>query len=115
MKRIVLFALFAAALALSLAAQDVMTAGSSSAPAGAAVRIPIYLRDVSGTPLGVDAGAGKRIQGISLAAKLSPASAPLSFEPSGVLPGPTPLFAQTSPITGGVAYLGAFSETTAPL
>lgn len=60
---------FLAAILLACApiasAQDVLTAGSGSVPAGASISIPISIRDRSGTPLGTDAGAGNRIQGFA--------------------------------------------------
>ncbi len=49
----------------SLRAQDVLTIGTASAASGGTVSVPVSIRDVSGTPLGSDAGALNRIQGIA--------------------------------------------------
>ena len=48
----ILFAVFTAS------AQDVITVGTGSAPAGGVASVPVYVLDRSGTPLGSDAGTG---------------------------------------------------------
>lgn len=50
----VVFALALAAPAAGQGAADVLTIGTASAYAGVRTAVPVYLRDVSGTPLGVD-------------------------------------------------------------
>jgi hypothetical protein len=37
-----------------------------TAPSGGTVSIPVFVRDSSGTPLGIDSGFGNRIQGVAL-------------------------------------------------
>lgn len=46
-------------------AQDILTIGTGSAPSGGVVSVPVSVRDSAATPLGSDAGAGNRIQGIA--------------------------------------------------
>lgn len=112
MRRICLLLAIIAALPLA-AAQDVLTIGKISATAGSSVTVPVYLRDVSGTALGADAGAGNRIQGIMLQVTATPAVAGMSmtFAPTGVLQGRTPLYQRSA----GSGWIGSYSETGNPL
>ena len=67
MKRIALLLAAAVALVMPVAAtaQDVITVGSATA-SGTTVDIPVSVRDVGGTPLGVDQAAGNKIQSFSI-------------------------------------------------
>ena len=96
------------AAALPAAAQDVLTVGTTSASAGSTVAVPLYLQDVSNTPLGSDAGPGNRIQAISLQIGF-PAIAvtSASFTRAGVLAGLTPSYEQTVNGNGSIAWLGS--------
>lgn len=107
-KRIALFLTLTAALPL-FAAQDVLTIGKISATTGSTVTVPVYLRDVSGTALGADAGAGNRIQGIMLQVVATPSVAGMSitFEKTGPL-GATPLYQRG----GSGRWIGAWSESS---
>jgi hypothetical protein len=110
-------AVLAAAASLSASlifAQDVLTVGSASIAAGGTANVPIYVRDAGGTPLGSDAGAGKRIQGIAFKITVTPASAvtSINFSRAGVIGSLTPLYERTIPSTAAIAYIGSFSETT---
>jgi hypothetical protein len=111
-----LFVVLFLAAALPAAAQDVLTVGTTSASAGSTVAVPIYLRDVSGTPLGTDAGAGNRIQAISFQITF-PALAvtSASFTRAGALAGLTPSFEQTPSGNGSIGWLGSFMESTQPI
>jgi hypothetical protein len=104
------------ATALSAAAQDSLTVGTTSASAGSTVAVPVYLRDVSGTPLGTDAGTGNRIQAISFQISF-PAIAVESatFTRAGALAGLTPVFEQTVNGNGSIGWLGQFNENTQPI
>ncbi|HEV8435002.1 MAG TPA: hypothetical protein VGR95_16455, partial [Thermoanaerobaculia bacterium] len=73
MKKSTVYATGALALLLILAAfpafatvsaQDVVTIGSG-VNSGLQVDVPVYIRDTSGTPLGIDQPAGSRIQSYS--------------------------------------------------
>ncbi|HEX2059720.1 MAG TPA: Ig-like domain repeat protein [Thermoanaerobaculia bacterium] len=103
--------LLACIVALPLAAQDVLTIGTISATPGATVTVPVYLRDVAGTPLGADAVAGNRLQGIMLQVTATPAVTDMAFLRGGVLAGRTALYERAT--NGG--WIGAFSETAQPL
>jgi len=59
---------------IASAATDVVTVASVTAT-GTSVDVPIYIRDVSGTPLGMDQPAGSKIQSFSIKVTYSPASA----------------------------------------
>ena len=98
-----------------LYAADALSVASVSAPNGT-VPVPVYVRDVSGTPLGVDQGAGMRIQGVSFRATFSPAAAVSSatFTRAGVLL-QTPLFESYPTVTNGVGFVGSWDETEHPL
>jgi hypothetical protein len=97
-------------------AQDVLTIGSGQAAAGGSVGIPVYVRDVSGTPLGSDAGSGKRIQGIAFKV-LFPAELvqSVSFARAGVTAAPSALFQATPSGTDYASVLISFSETASPV
>ncbi|MGZ5475529.1 MAG: hypothetical protein ACXW29_03570 [Thermoanaerobaculia bacterium] len=79
--------------------------------------MPLYLQDVNGTPLGVNAGIGKRIQAIAFRVTFTPPSAvtAASFMRAGVLGGLTPLYERTVHGTGSIAWIGSFSETSRPI
>ena len=76
MKRIALLLAAAVALLIPVAAtaQDVITVGSATATSNT-VDIPVSVRDVGSTPLGVDQPAGNKIQSFSIKVNYSPASA----------------------------------------
>ncbi|HEX3067832.1 MAG TPA: Ig-like domain repeat protein [Thermoanaerobaculia bacterium] len=101
---------------LPVAAQDVLTIGTTSASAGSTVAVPVYLRDVTGTPLGTDAGSGNRIQSLSIQVSF-PAVAVTSatFARAGALAGLSPSFEQTVNGNGTIGWLGQFVESTQPI
>jgi hypothetical protein len=114
--RLFLALILAAAYALPVSAQDVLTAGTTSASSGTTVGIPIYLQDVNGTPLGTDAGTGNRIQAISFQITFSTAAVTAaSFTRAGVLTGLTPLYEQTVNGTGSISWLASFLESSQPI
>src|SRR5260370_30052649 len=61
-------------LPLAASAQDAVTVGSATTNASS-VDIPVYIRDVSGTALGIDQPSGSRIQSFSIEVDYSPAAA----------------------------------------
>src|SRR6185436_15359773 len=114
MKRIALF-LFAAAVALAAnAQQDVITVGSATAT-GTTVDIPVYVRDVAGTPLGVDQSAGSKIQSFSIKVNYSPASAvsSVSFTRAGITASLSPTFESSPSSSGAISWLATFAEGSA--
>lgn len=113
MSRQLFFVLLLMIAALPLAAQDVLSIGTISANPGSTVTVPVYLRDVSGTALGAGSGAGKLIQGIMLQVTTTPAvpGMTITFAPTGVLSGRTPLYQRG----GSGRWIGAYSESAQPL
>jgi hypothetical protein len=97
------------------AGADVVTLGSGfSAVAGTSVAIPIRVRDLAFTPLGVDRPTGERIQGLALRVNF-PAGAFTSgsIVPAGITAGLTPLFGPSSSFAAGsVNYLVSYDEAS---
>ncbi|HEY2828682.1 MAG TPA: hypothetical protein VGJ88_01090, partial [Thermoanaerobaculia bacterium] len=99
--------------ALSAAAQDVVTVGTVTAN-GSIVDVPVYIRDVSGTPLGIDQPAGSRIQSFSIKVNYSPVSAvsAVSFSRAGITANLTPVSEFTPATSGAISLLDTFHEST---
>lgn len=97
-------------------AQDVLTLGNGSAPAGGVASIPVSILDRTGTPLGADAGTGNRIQGIAFKV-LFPTDtiASISFARAGVTAALTPLFETSLQGSGMSSYIVVFDEATNPI
>ncbi len=92
-----------------------MASAVAGAP-GATLEIPVYARDASLTPLGVDRPAGERIQSLTYKVTFTPASsiASKTFARAGILTGLTHIF-EVFPFTPTTAsYVGTFDETTEP-
>ena len=83
-------------------------------PPGATIEVPVYARDVSATPLGVDQPAGSRIQSLSYKVTFTPASSVASklFARAGITAGLTPIFQATPTTATTASYLGTFDEAT---
>jgi len=98
------------------AAQDVITVGTATADDGPTVDIPVYLRDVSGTPLGVDHPAPARIQAFSIRVTY-PASAvsSVTFSRAGITAGLTPVFETAPASSGAISLLASFQQSTNPI
>ncbi len=101
-----------------LAAQDgaTLSTGVIAAP-GATIEIPVFARDASATPLGVDQPAGSRIQSLSYKVTFTPASSVASklFSRAGITAGLTPIFQATPTTATTASYLGTFDEVTNPI
>jgi len=106
-----LFALFTAAPAF--AQQDTVRVDTVTA-SGNTVDVPIYVRDVSGTPLGRDQAAGSKIQSFSIKVAYAPASAVQSVTSSraGITAGLTPAFESSPAPPGEISWVAVFNETT---
>lgn len=92
---------------------DVVTVGTITAR-GPVISVPVYVRDVSGTPLGIDQPVGSRIQAFSIkvAYPISPLIESVTFTRAGITAPLTPVF-ETSPATAGtISLLMSFDETT---
>src|SRR5438477_13064198 len=100
-------------VALSAAAQDVVTVGSVTT-SNSIVDIPLYIRDTSVTPLGIDRPAGSRIQSFSIKVDYAPASAvsSVTFSRAGITASLTPKSEFTPSSTGSISLLDTFQEST---
>ena len=92
---------------------DVITAGSVTA-VSSVVDVPVYIRDLSGTPLGLDQPPGSRIQSYSIKVNYSPASAvsSISFTRAGITAPLTPLLELSPTSPGAISLLDTFQEST---
>ena len=95
-------------------AADVVTVGTGSATPGGTLAIPVSIRDVSGTPLGIDQPPGSRIQSYAITVNYAPASAvqSISFSRAGITAGLTPAFESKPTAPGSVTLIDTFSEST---
>ena len=94
-------------------AQDAMTVGTATA-SGNSVDVPVYIRDVAGTPLGRDQAAGSRIQAYSIKVTYAPAAAvqSVTFSRAGITAGLTPISEFSPSTTGSISLLDTFQEST---
>ena len=108
-----LLGLLSAAPAAAQAA-DSVTVGSVTAPAGSTIDVPVSIRDVSGTPLGLDQPAGSRIQSYSIKVDYSPAAAvqSVTFTRAGITASLTPTFEASPASPGSISLLDTFQEST---
>jgi hypothetical protein len=92
--------------------RDVITVGIVSG--NGVVDVPVYIRDVSNTTLGIDQPAGSRIQAYSLKVNYAPASAvqSITFTRAGITAGLTPTFENSPAAAGTISLLDSFSEAT---
>jgi hypothetical protein len=94
--------------------QDVITVGTGSGLPGTTVDVPVFIRDVSGTPLGIDQAAGSRIQSYSIKVDYAPASAvqSITFTRAGITTTLTPTFEASPAAPGSISLLDTFQEAT---
>lgn len=107
--------LLLAGIAASLFAQDEITVAAQSpciALTGNPIDVPVYIRDLSGTPLGLDQPAGKRIQGISFQVAYSPANyvTSIAVKRAGILAPRVPVSEFALANANTVSYLALFEE-----
>ncbi|MEA2570703.1 MAG: hypothetical protein QOI24_2704 [Acidobacteriota bacterium] len=120
MKRIVLLLLAVFSLApaahAAVVPADVVTVATVNA-SGPVIDVPVYIRDVSGTPLGVDQPPGSRIQSYSIKVNYAPASAvqSITFTRAGITAPLTPTFETTPSSPGSISLLDTFQESTNPI
>jgi hypothetical protein len=116
MQRTALLTLLLFAVATSGWAQDVLTVGSGIAQSGGTAAIPVSIRDLSGTALGVDAGGGNRIQGFAFKV-LFPTETVLSvtFARAGAATTVTPLYETALQGSGWSSCIVSFNESSNPV
>jgi len=106
-------ALFLILFAIPVFAQDVVTVDTVTA-AGNTVDVPVYVRDLAGTPLGRDQAAGSRIQAFSITVNYTPVAAvqSVTFSKAGITAAlSTP--SESSPSTpGSITWVASFDEST---
>jgi hypothetical protein len=116
--RSALFALAVLSLLATVpaAAQDAVSVGTASAT-GNTVDVPVFIRDVAGTPLGQDRPAGSKIQSISIRVTYAPAAAvqSVTFSRAGITAGLTPISEFTPASSGAISLLMTFDEGTNPV
>ena len=114
---VLLVALFALVCCLPASAAvlqpDVITVGTVTASSGV-VNVPVYIQDLSGTPLGLDQPPGSRIQSYSIKVNYSPAVAvsSITFSRAGITAPLTPLSEFTPASAGAISLLDTFQEST---
>jgi hypothetical protein len=115
MRRLAILLLLAATATAAHAA-DSVTVGSATAN-GSSVTVPVYVRDTSGTPLGMDQPSGSRIQSFSIKVTYAPASAvqSVTFTRAGITAGLTPTFESSPSTSSSVSLLATFQESTNPI
>jgi hypothetical protein len=94
--------------------QDVVTVGIVNGPQFSVVDVPVYIRDTSLTPLGLDQPPGSRIQAYSIKVNYAPASAvqSISFSRAGITTALTPTFENSPSSAGSISLLDSFQEAT---
>jgi uncharacterized protein YjdB len=113
---LVLFALVLLFTTGAVAAQDAVTVGTVTA-SGTTVDVPISIRDVSGTALGIDQPAGSKIQSFSIKVTYAPAGAvsSISIARDGITDSLTPTSEFKPSTANSVSILDTFQESTNPI
>ncbi len=95
------------------AASDSVTVGTVTA-SGTSADVPVYIRDVSGTSLGMDQPAGSKIQSFSIKVTYAPASAvqSVTFSRAGITSSLTPTSEFKPSTANSVSLLDTFQEST---
>lgn len=102
------------AASAAVVSSDVVTIGDPVRTGVLTFDVPVYIRDVSGTPLGIDQPAGSRIQSYSIRVGYSPSAAvqSITFTRAGITAPLTPTFESSPSAAGSVTLIDTFSETT---
>lgn len=93
---------------------DTVTVATVNGAAGSTVDVPVYIRDASGTPLGLDQPPGSRIQSYSIKVSYAP-TAPvqsITFTRAGITASLTPTFEASPTSPGAISLLDTFQEST---
>src|SRR5262249_17253919 len=116
MKKILIAVIGSLLLAGAGLAQDAITVGTVTAD-GPTVDVPVFIRDASGTPLGVDRPGGSKIQAFRIKVTYPPAAAvgSVTFSRAGITASLAPSFESSPSQPGSITLLESFSETAAPI
>lgn len=102
--------------ALPMAGQpaDVVTVGTVIGAAGGTIDVPVYIRDTSTTPIGIDQPFGSRIQSYGLTVNYAPTASvqAITFTRGGITVPLTPAFESSPATPGTITLLDSFNETT---
>jgi|SRR5581483_2342044 len=92
---------------------DIVTIGSGS-QAGYQITVPIFIRDTSGTPLGIDQPPGSRIQSYSIKVNYAPSASitSVTLTRAGITSPLTPTFEASPSSAGTISLLDTFNEST---
>jgi hypothetical protein len=93
---------------------DTVTVATVNGQQFTTVDVPVYIRDASGTALGLDQPAGQRIQAYTIKVNYSPAAAvqSISFSRAGITSSLTPAFENSPSSAGSISLLDSFQEST---
>ncbi|MGH9422536.1 MAG: IPTL-CTERM sorting domain-containing protein [Thermoanaerobaculia bacterium] len=93
---------------------DSVTVATVNGAQFSTVDVPVYIRDLSGTPLGLDQPPGSRIQSYSIKVNYAPASAvqSITFTRAGITSSLTPTFENSPSSAGSISLLDTFNEAT---
>jgi hypothetical protein len=106
-----------AALAGTISTPDTVTVATVLGSQFTTVDVPVFIRDASGTPLGLDQPPGFHIQAYAIKVNYSPASAvqSITFTRGGVTTSLTPASESTPTSAGSISLIDSFSEATNPI
>lgn len=106
--------LSAPAMWAAVVIQDSVTVATVNGAQFSTVDVPVYIRDLSGTPLGLDQPPGSRIQSYSIKVNYAPASAvqSITFTRAGITQSLTPTFENSPSSAGSISLLDTFNEAT---
>jgi hypothetical protein len=101
----------------SISTPDVVTVATVNGPQFSTVDVPVFIRDSSGTPLGLDQPAGFHIQAYAIKVNYAPASAvqSITFTRGGVTTSLTPASESSPTSAGSISLIDSFSEATNPI
>jgi hypothetical protein len=105
------------ALAGSISTPDTVTVATVTGPQFTTVDVPVFIRDASGTPLGLDQPPGFHIQAYAIKVNYSPAAAvqSITFTRGGVTTSLTPASESSPSSSGSISLIDSFSEATNPI
>lgn len=97
-------------------AADGVTVGTVTAT-GTTVDVPIYIRDLAGTPLGMDQPAGSKIQAFTIKVTYAPAASvqTIAINRAGITAGLSPSFENKPATANSISLLESFVESTNPI
>src|SRR5204862_7494207 len=97
--------------------QDVITVATRTGAPNTVVDVPVYIRDTSGTPLGIDQPPGSRIQSYSIKVNYTNASmvSSVTFTRAGITQRLPPAFETAPAGTGAITLLESFPQATNPI